>query len=80
MVLERERAVAFAGCREDRVEHRGRRHADRRLADAAPETSGRHDDAFDLRHLRNSHAVVGVEVGLFNRSVLDRAFAEEQRR
>src|SRR5262245_6703628 len=37
VVLQRERAVALAGRREDGVEHGRRGDEDRRLADAAPE-------------------------------------------
>ena len=44
-------ADALAGRGEDRVQHRRRRDRDRRLADAAPEAAGRHDDGLDLRHL-----------------------------
>ena len=79
MVLQRERADALAGRGEERVEDRGRGHADRRLADAAPEPAGRHDDRLDLRHLRDPHRVVRVEVLLLDAAVLDRALLHEQR-
>src|SRR5205809_1902342 len=39
VILQRERADSLAGCREVRVEHGRGRHADRRFADATPETS-----------------------------------------
>src|SRR5262245_15999015 len=48
VVLERDRADALAGRREERVEHRRRRHEDGRLADAAPEAAGRHDARLDF--------------------------------
>src|SRR5262245_55303358 len=55
VVLERERADPLARRPEVGVEHGGSRHADRRLADAAPEATGRHDDRLDLRHLGDTH-------------------------
>jgi hypothetical protein len=78
VVLQWERADALAGRREDCVEHRGCGDADRRLADATPETAGWHDDRFDLGHLRDAHRVVTVEVRLLDTIVLDRAFLVEQ--
>src|SRR5262249_35063925 len=48
--LERERADALAGRREEGIEHGRRGDEDRRLTDAAPEAAGRHDDDFDLWH------------------------------
>src|SRR5262250_1401796 len=78
VVLQRERADALARSGKVRVEHGGRGDADRRLADAAPETAGWHDDRFDLRHLGDAHRVVIIEVGLLDATVLDRAFLVEQ--
>src|SRR5207244_9289745 len=80
VVLERERADALAGGREVRVQHRRGGHADRRLAHAAPEPAGRHDDRLDLRHLRDAHRIVGVEVRLLDAAVLDRALLHEETR
>src|SRR6185369_15421746 len=80
VVLERERADALAGRRGERVEHRRRGHADRRLAHAAPEPAGRHDDRLDLRHLRDAHGIVAVEVGLLDAAVLDGALFHEDGR
>src|SRR5207248_39854 len=51
VVSERHRAHALTRRGKVRVEHRRRGDADRRLADAAPETARRHDDRFHLRHL-----------------------------
>src|SRR5437867_4528553 len=78
VVLQRDRAEALAGRGEERVEDRRRGYADRRLADAAPEPAGRHDDRLDLRHLRDLHRVVGVEVRLLHAAVLDRALLKEE--
>src|SRR5215472_6666065 len=47
VVLQRERADALARGLEERIEHGGRGDADRRLADATPETAGWHDDRLD---------------------------------
>jgi hypothetical protein len=44
-VLERQAAHRLAGGGEDRVHHRRRHHADRRLADAAPEVVAWHREA-----------------------------------
>src|SRR5262249_39400695 len=64
VVLQRERADALARGLEIGIEYRGRRHADRRLANAAPRGSAarRHDDRFDLGHFGDAHRVVGVEI------------------
>src|SRR5262249_16573455 len=78
--LERERADALAGRREEGIEHGRRSDEDCRLTDAAPEAAGWHDDDFDLRHFTQAHHVVAVEVSLLDGAVLDRAGAEEQRR
>src|SRR5258708_2572089 len=80
LVLQRHRADALSRRREVGVEHRGRRHANGRLADAAPEAAARHDDRFHLRHLGDPHRIVGIEVGLLDAAVLDRAAAIEQSR
>src|SRR5262249_39427128 len=80
VVLERHRADALAGRLGVGVQHRRRRDADRRLADSAPDrATRRHDDALHLRHLRDAHRVVVVEVRLLDASVLHRALLEEQR-
>ena len=79
MVLQRERADALAGRREEGIEHRRRRHRDGGLADAAPEAAGRHHFRLDMRRFLNPHGVVGVEVLLDDRAVLNGAFAIEQR-
>src|ERR1700720_2998700 len=79
LVHQRQRAYALAGCCEDRVKHRRGRDGDRRLADAAPEIAGRHDDDLDLRHLVDPHHVVAVEIGLLDRAAIDRAFAIQHR-
>src|SRR5262245_22710085 len=78
VALERDRTAALARCGEVRVEHRRRRDA-HGLADATPETARWHDDRFYLRHFRDAHHVVAVEVLLLDASVLDRAAAFEQR-
>src|SRR5258706_6184457 len=81
VVLQRHRADALAGRTVERVQHRGCRDADRRLADPAPHGSaGRHQDGLDLRHLRDAHRVVLVEVGLLDAAVLHRALLHEERR
>src|SRR5262249_7206423 len=79
VVLQRERTNTFTSCREERIEHRRRRHRDGGLADAAPESAGRHHFGLDLRHLVDPHDVVGVEVLLLDGAVLDGAFTIEQR-
>src|SRR6476646_5533311 len=79
VVPQRERADALARGGKVRVEHGGRGDADRRLADATPETAGWHDDRFDLRHLGDAHRVVIIEVGLLDAALLDGAFLIEQR-
>src|SRR2546421_2166424 len=59
VVLQRHRADTLAGRAVERVQHRGRRNTDRRLADSAPHrAAGRHQDSLDLRHLRDAHRVV----------------------
>src|SRR5215467_10239468 len=80
VVLQWKRADALARRLEERIEHRGRRHADRRLAHAAPgvAAAGRDDNRFDLWHFGDAHRVVGVEVGLLDAAVLDRALLIEQ--
>src|ERR1700758_1873480 len=78
VVLERDRSDTLAGCREERIEHGGGGDEDRRLADAAPESAGRHDDRFAFGHLRDAHRVVGIEVGLLDAAILYRALAVEQ--
>src|SRR5258705_12491771 len=81
VVLQRHRADALAGRPVERVQHRRRRDADRRLADAAPDrAAGRQEDGFHFRHLRDAHRVVLVEVRLLDAAVLHRALLEEQRR
>src|SRR4051794_32449667 len=60
VVHQRHRADALAGGGEDRVEHGGGRNRNRRLADAAPEIAGRHDDGLYPGHLVDAHDVVGV--------------------
>src|SRR5256885_7999388 len=80
VVLQRHRADALAGRAVERVQHRGRRDADRRLSDSAPHGSaGRHQDRFNFRHLRDAHRVVLVEVRLLDAAVLHRALLEEER-
>src|SRR4051794_3996239 len=66
VLAQRERADAFARRLEVGVQHRRRRDADRRLADAAPRvrSATRHDDRLDLRHLVDAHGIVRVEVEL----------------
>src|SRR5829696_1275929 len=80
VVLERQVADALAGRGEDRVEHGGRRHRDRRLADAAPEAARRDHSGLDRGHLVHAHHVVGIEVLLLAAAALDRALAVERRR
>src|SRR5262245_45708072 len=62
VVLQRRGADALAGRPVERVQHRRRGDADGGLADLAPETARGHDDRLDLRHLRDAHRVVVVEV------------------
>src|SRR5262245_63814920 len=47
-VLQRQATHGLAGCGKDRVEHRRRDHADRRLAHSAPEVQRGHDHRLDL--------------------------------
>src|SRR5215468_10764735 len=78
MVPQRERADALARRLEESIEYRGRGHGNGRLAYAAPESTGRHDDRLDLGHLGKPHHLVAVEVLLLDASILHRALAEEQ--
>jgi hypothetical protein len=55
VVLQRERADALAGCSKDRVAERRCHERWRRLANAAPESAARHDNALDFRRLSQSH-------------------------
>src|SRR6266704_943281 len=81
VVLQRHRADALAGRPVERVQHRRRRDADRRLADAAPDrAAGRQEHGFHFRHLRDAHRVVLVEVRLLDAAVLHRALLEKERR
>src|SRR6195256_6293901 len=81
VVLQRHRADALAGRPVERIQHRRRRDADRRLADAAPDrAAGRHQDGFHFRHLRDAHRVVLVEIRLLDAAVLHRALLEKERR
>src|SRR5215469_13216478 len=79
LILQRQRADALTGRREDRVKHRRGCDRDRRLPDATPEIAGRHDDDLDLWHLVDPHHVVAIEIGLLNRATIDRAFAIQRR-
>src|SRR5215471_17303447 len=78
MVSQRERADALARRLEERIEYRGRGHGNGRLAYAAPESTGRHDDRLDLGHLGKPHHLVARELLVINTSILQRALAEEQ--
>src|SRR5712692_6595873 len=81
VVLQRHRADALAGRPVERVQHRRRRDADRRLADAAPDrAAGRQKDGFHFWHLRDAHRVVLVEIRLLDAAVLHRALLEKERR
>src|SRR6266576_3819332 len=81
VVLQRHGADALACRLGERVQHRRRGDADRRLADAAPDrAAGRHQDGFHFRHLRDAHRVVLVEVRLLDAAVLDRALLQKERR
>src|SRR5471030_145480 len=80
VVLERERADAFAGRGRVGIEDRGGRDQNRGFTDAAPESAARHDDGFHFRHLGDAYRIVVVKVRLFDGTVLDRAFAVEQGR
>ena len=50
-VLQRELADTLAGCSKDRVAERSRHERWRRLANAAPESAARHDNALHFRRL-----------------------------
>src|ERR1044071_9438344 len=81
MVLQWDRTNALPSGLVVRVEHRGRRDADRRLADATPRvTAAFDDDRLHARHLRDAHRVVLVEVGLDDAAVLHRALLHKERR
>src|SRR5262245_53299650 len=80
VMLQRERSDALASRREDCIEHRRCGDADCRLANATPKASGWHDDALDLRHLRDAHGIVAIEVRLLDATILDRALLIEQGR
>src|SRR5256886_17681617 len=80
VVLQRHRADTLAGRAVERVQHRGRRDADRRFSDSAPHGSAcRHQDGFHFRHLRDAHRVVLVEGRLLDAAVLHRALLEKER-
>src|SRR5262249_59015816 len=78
MVPQRERADALARRLEERIEYRGRGHGNGRLAYAAPESTGRHDDRLDLGHLGKPHHLVCLLLLQQKTSILHRALAEEQ--
>src|SRR5215475_7892045 len=78
VVHQWERSDALAGRRKDCVEHCGCGDADRRLADATPEAARWHDDRLDLRHLRDAHRVVIIEVGQNIGTALNRSLGIEQ--
>src|SRR5437588_6032838 len=80
VVLQRERADAVARCRKQRIEHSRRSDTNCRFANPAPEATRWHDDGFHFRHLTKPQRVVGVEVGLLDGTVLDRALTVEQSR
>src|SRR4051812_8078704 len=70
VVLQWERADTLARRLGVGMEPRRRRHADGRLADAAPDgPAGRHDDRFHLRHFGDAHGVVVIEILLFDAAV-----------
>src|SRR5215470_9511212 len=71
VVLQRERADALAGCSKDRVAERRRHERWRRLANAAPESAARHDNALDSRRLGKTHHRIVVEVRLLDAPVLN---------
>src|SRR5882724_9441831 len=70
LVLERQRADAPAGGREDRIAQRGGEGRERRLAHAAPEAAARDEDRLDgPRHLGDAHDAVVVEIRLLDAAV-----------
>src|SRR5947207_9770617 len=71
------RPDTLSGRREVSVENGRSSHADRRLADASPEATARHQDRFHLRHLVDPHRIVGVEIRLLNAAILHGASAVE---
>src|SRR5215469_4344463 len=71
VALQRERADALAGCSKDRVAERRRHERWRRLANAAPESAARHDNALDFRRLGKTHHRIVVEVRLLDAPVLN---------
>src|SRR5215467_9458907 len=73
-----ERPNALAGRGEYGVEHGGRGHENRWLAHTAPESTRRHDDRLDLRHLANANRVVAVEVRLYDAAILNGALLVKQ--
>src|SRR3979490_1029459 len=70
-VLQRQAPHRFAGRGKDGVEYRGRHHADRRFAHAAPEVVGRNDHRLDLGHFGEPQEPVVVEVELHHAPFLD---------
>src|SRR5207248_3088503 len=77
LIPQRHRAITLSGRREVSVENGGSSHADRWLADASPEATARHQDRFHLRHLADTHRIVGVEIRLLDAAILHRASAVE---
>ena len=75
VVVERQRADAFAGGRKDRIRQCRRDHRNRGFADAAPAPCARDDDGLDLRHLRQPQHPVIVEIRLLDAAVPDRDLA-----
>ena len=71
VVLQRERADTLAGCSKDRVAERRRHERWRRLANAAPESAARHDNALHFRRLGKTHHRIVVEVRLLDAPVLN---------
>src|SRR6516225_1803917 len=61
----------------DGVEHGWCNDGDGRLTHSAPEIMARDDHRFDLRHLRKTHDLIGIEVQIHHASIPDAALAVE---
>src|SRR5580692_786070 len=83
MICERERAYAFAGCREYGVGNRGRERRRSWLADPAPllgvPVSRGEKIRLDLRHLVHTQSAIIVEIGLLNLPLAQRDLSVKHR-
>src|SRR4051794_39908286 len=74
VILERQRSQAFAGRSKNGIAECRNHGADRRLANPAPETTGRHEDALDLWCFRQTQYAIIREIALHHPTLVDGDF------